>query len=177
MQPKRYHPVLVALHWLLAILVIGALGFGAVALKQVPNSAPEKLNLLRGHMVMGGVIFALMLLRLATRFATEHPPAASTGNALLDRLAPWFHWSLYALVFAMLGSGVGISSMANLPDVVFGGVGTLPANFDALPQRAAHGVLAKLLLLLIGLHAAAALYHQFFRHDRLFSRMAFGRRR
>jgi cytochrome b561 len=61
--------------------------------------------------------------------------------------------------------------------VVFGGVGSLPVNFDAIPPRVAHGVLAKLLLLLIGLHAAAALYHQFVRRDGLFSRMAFGRRR
>lgn len=177
MQPTRYHPVLVALHWLLAILLIGALGFGALILKQVPNSAPEKLNLLRGHMLMGGLISVLMVLRLVTRFATEHPATASTGNALMDRLAPWVHWGLYALVFAILGSGVGISAVANLPDVVFGGVGSLPANFNAIPQRVAHGVLAKLLLLAIGLHAGAALYHQFVRRDGLFSRMAFGRRR
>jgi cytochrome b561 len=162
---------------LLAILIVGALGFGAIVLQQVPNSAPEKLNLLRGHMLMGGLIFVLMLLRLVTRISTEHPPAASTGNALLDRLAPWFHWSLYALVFAMLASGVGASALAHLPQVVFGGVGSLPVNFDAIPPRVAHGVLAKLLLLLIGLHAAAALYHQFVRRDGLFSRMAFGRRR
>lgn len=177
MQSVRYHPALVVLHWLLAVLLIGALVFGAVVLKQVPNSDPEKLNLLRGHMLMGGLIFVLMLLRLVTRWVTEHPPAASTGNALLDRLAPWVHWALYALVFGILLSGVGISALAHLPDVVFGGVGSLPANFDSLAPRKAHGVLAKLLLLLISLHAVAALYHQFFRRDGLLSRMAFGQRR
>lgn len=177
MQSSRYHPLLVGLHWLLAILLLGALVFGALVLKQVPNNAPEKLNLLRGHMLMGGLIFVLMLLRLVTRLVTEHPPAASTGNALLDRLAPWVHWGLYGLVFALLASGVGIAALARLPEVIFGGVGSLPLNFDALPPRAAHGVLAKLLLLLIVLHAAAALHHQFFRRDGLLARMSFGARR
>lgn len=177
MQPTRFHPVLVALHWLLAVLILGALAFGAVALKTVPNSAPEKLDLLRGHMAMGGLIFGLMLLRLVTRLVNDHLPAARTGNLLLDRLAPWVHWALYALVFGLLLSGVGISALAHLPDVVFGGVGTLPVNFDNLAPRQAHGLLAKLLLLLIGLHVVAALYHQFVKRDGLLSRMAFGRRR
>lgn len=177
MQPSRYHPLLVALHWLLAFLILGSLGFGALALKAVPNTAPEKLNLLRGHMLMGGLIGVLMVLRLVTRLVTDHPPAASTGNALLDRLAPWVHRGLYALVFGILLSGVGISAFAHLPAVVFGGVGNLPANFDALAPRQAHGALAEILLLAIALHIAAALYHQFVRRDGLFARMGFGARR
>lgn len=176
MQSARYHPMLVALHWLLAILLLGALAFGSIALDGVPNSAPAKLNLLRGHMLMGGLIFVLMVLRLATRLVTDHPPAASTGNALLDRLAPWVHWGLYALVFAVLASGAGIAALAHLPAVVFGGVGSLPPNFDDLPPRAAHGLLALLLLALTVLHAAAALYHQFMRRDGLLTRMSLGPR-
>jgi cytochrome b561 len=177
MQSARYHPVLVGLHWLLALLLLGALCFGAFVLGSVPNSAPEKLNLLRGHMLMGGLIFVLMVLRLVTRLVTRHPPAASTGNALLDRLAPWVHWGLYALVFAVLASGIGIAVLAHLPQVVFGGVGSLPDSFSNLPPRAAHGLLAMLLLLVVVLHAAAALYHQFMRRDGLLSRMTFGARR
>jgi cytochrome b561 len=53
----------------------------------------------------------------------------------------------------------------------------LPANFDALAPRQAHGALAEILLLAIALHIAAALYHQFVRRDGLFARMGFGARR
>ena len=56
------------------------------------------------------------------------------------------------------------------------GVGSLPVNFDALPPRAVHGIVAKLLMLAIGLHIAAALYHQLIRRDGLLSRMGFGKR-
>ena len=62
------------------------------------------------------------------------------------------------------------------PGIVFGGVGNRPVNVDALPPRAVHGIVAKLLMLAIGLHIAAALCHQFVRRDGLLSRMGFGPR-
>jgi cytochrome b561 len=177
MQAKRYHPVLAALHWLLAFLLIGLLMGGTWSLKTVSNASPEKLNLLRMHMLMGGSILVLMLLRLVTRLTTEHPPATSTGSALLDLLAPWVHWVLYGLVFVMAGSGIGMAVRAGLPDIVFSGVGQLPADFSAYPQRSVHGIVAKLLFLTIALHAVAALYHHLIKRDGLLSRMWFGRRR
>ena len=174
--PGRYHPALVALHWLLALLLIVALTMGTLALKTVPNSSPDKLSALQGHMIAGGLILVLTIARLLVRLKSAHPAPASTGNATLDRLAPLTHWALYGLVLLMAGSGVAMSVLAGLPQIVFGGVGSLPANFDALPPRAVHGIVAKLLTLAIGLHIAAALYHQFVRRDGLLSRMGFGPR-
>jgi cytochrome b561 len=177
MRAKRYHPVLAAMHWLLALLLIAMLAVGTLSLKVVPNAEPEKLNLLRMHMLIGGGILVLMVLRLVARLTTEHPPAAPTGNAMLDMLAPWVHWVLYILVFVMAGSGIGMAALAGLPDIVFSGVGHLPTDFSAYPQRAIHGIVAKLLMLTIALHATAALYHQFVKRDGLLSRMWFGSRR
>ena len=176
MQPKRYHPALVTLHWLLALMLIVALAMGTFALKTVPNSSPDKIGALQGHMIAGGLILLLTLVRLVMRLKTTHPAPATTGNALLDRLAPVTHWGLYLLVFLMAGSGIAMSVLAGLPGIVFGGVGSLPVNFDALPPRAVHGIVAKLLMLAIGLHIAAALFHQFVRRDGLLTRMGFGRR-
>lgn len=174
--PRRYHGALVALHWLLALLLVVALAAGTFALKTVPNSSPDKLDALRGHMAAGGLILLLTLLRLVVRLKTAHPAQASTGNAWLDRLAPLVHWALYLLVFVMAGSGIAMSVLAGLPQIVFGGVGALPADFNALPPRAVHGVVAKLLMLTIALHVAAALYHQFVKRDALIARMGFGPR-
>jgi cytochrome b561 len=176
MLPIRYHPVLTALHWLLAFLLIALLAAGTFSLKTVPNASPEKLNLLRIHMAMGASILVLMLLRLVARLTTEHPAAATTGNRMLDALAPWVHWILYGLVFVMAGSGIGMAALSGLPDIVFSGQGTLPVNFDAFPQRTVHGIVAKLLMLTIALHAGAALYHHFVRRDGLLSRMGWGSR-
>jgi cytochrome b561 len=125
-------------------------------------------------MIAGGLILLLTLVRLVVRVKTHHPAPATTGNAFLDRLAPGVHWVLYAMVLVMAGSGIAMSVLAGLPQIVFNGVGTLPANFDALPPRAVHGIMAKLLMLGIAAHVAAALYHQFVRRDGLLSRMGFG---
>ena len=175
-QPTRYHGVLVFLHWLLALLLIVALVMGTFALKTVPNSSPDKIGALQGHMIAGGLILLLTLVRLVVRIKTAHPAPATAGNALLDRLAPLAHWALYGLVLAMAGSGIATSVLAGLPQIVFGGVGTLPVDFNSLPPRAVHGIVAKLLMLTIALHIAAALYHQFVRRDGLLARMGFGPR-
>jgi cytochrome b561 len=83
----RYHPVLVALHWLLAVAIVLALAMGTFSLKEIPNSAPEKLFALRGHMIAGMAILALMLVRLGVRLWLPRPAPATTGNQLLDHLA------------------------------------------------------------------------------------------
>ena len=82
------------------------------------------------------------------------------------------HW----LVLLMAASGIAMSVLAGLPGIVFGGVGSLPVNFDALPPRMVHGLVAKALFLAIVLHIAAALYDQLIKRDGLLSRMGFGPR-
>ena len=178
-KPKtanRYHTALVVLHWLLAMLLLFALGMGSFVLSTTPNNAPEKIAALQGHMIGGGLILLLTLVRLGVRLNTVHPPAATTGHPLLDRLAPLTHWVLYFLVLLMAGSGVAMSVMAGLPAIVFGGVGSLSVYFNSLPPRAVHGVVANLLMLVIAMHVAAALYHQFVRRDSLMARMGWGPR-
>jgi cytochrome b561 len=177
MSVNRYHGVLVALHWLLGLMILVGLFMGTFALEPVPNSDPAKVDGLRGHMINGMLIGGLMILRLIVRVRTSHPPAAPTGMAWADTIAPWTHWALYALVFVMVASGFAMSLMAGLPGIVFGGNGQpLPETFDVFWPRAIHGIAAKLLIALVVLHVAAALYHQFVKGDGLFRRMWFGRR-
>lgn len=179
MKPLRYHPVLVSLHWLLAIMIFFSLGMGMFVLTTIPNAAPDKLFALQGHMIAiaGVVILLLMLIRIAARLLTNTPDPASTGNALLDRLAVVTHGTLYLLVLLMAVSGIATAVQAGLPAIVLGGSGApLPDSFSIYPPRIAHGIVAKLLLALVLLHVLAALYHQLVRRDRLLSRMWFGKR-
>ncbi len=176
-MPTRYHPALVVLHWLLALMIIVALIMGSQSLAATPNSDPAKLDGLRAHMTVGIAILVLMLVRLVIRLRTAHPPEADIGNAALNAAARLAHSAFYVLVFAMCASGIAISVMAGLPAIVFGGSGApLPADFSAFAPRAVHGAIATLLGLLILGHIAAVLYHQFVRKDGLLSRMGFGRR-
>lgn len=176
-KPSRYHPALVGLHWLLAALLMLALTMGTFVLKDMPNTSPDKIGLLRGHMILGLVIGALMLVRLAVRIRTRRPPVASTGNPLLDQLGKSAHAGLYLLVFAMAASGLATAVQAGLPEIVFGGsAGALPQSFAAYTPRVVHGWIAKALMALVGLHLVGVVFHQFRLKDRLLSRMWFGER-
>lgn len=173
----RYHPLLVALHWLIALLIIVALVFGSLRLSEMSNDDPGKLFALRAHMSIGIAVLFLMLVRLAIRIFSEKPPHARTGSSLVDKLGVVTHWLFYLLVIAMAGSGLATAIMADLPSIVFGGSGgPLPEDFSIYPPRIAHGIIAKLIGLLLLLHVAAALYHQFVLKDALFSRMWLGNR-
>lgn len=168
----RYHPTLVILHWLLAAMIIIGLIMGGFVLSETPNSDPGKIFALRMHMGMGILIGILMLVRLVYRIRKPRPPEADIGNDLLNKMAGWAHWALYLFVFLMVGSGIGISVLAGLPPIVFGGSGDpLPADFWDFPPRIAHGYIATALGLLIAGHVLASLYHHFVRKDGLLNRM------
>ncbi len=176
-QVSRYHPLLVALHWLLAVLIIAALAVGFFGLAPMPNADPRKIAVLRLHMAGGMLILALTAVRFIVRLRTTHPPAAMTGHSIPDRMAPIAHYGFYVLVVLMVATGYATGILAGLPAIVFGGSGDpLPATFAAYPTLTAHGYVAALLAGLIVLHVLAAVYHQVVKGDSLFRRMSFGRR-
>jgi cytochrome b561 len=173
----RYHPLLVTLHWLLAVLILAALTIGFFVLANMPNSNPHKIRILLVHMSVGMLILALMIVRFAVRMWTSRPAAATTGYPALDRLAPVTHYGFYVLVLLMVATGYSTAILAGLNRIVFQGSGEpLPATFDTFPTFVAHGYIAGTLAAFVGLHVLAALYHQFVRKDGLFRRMFYGRR-
>jgi len=176
MQVSRYHPALVVLHWGLALLITAALALGALGLAKIPNTSPMKLEALRSHMTGGIIILALMLARLAVRMRSAHPPPARVGHRLLDRLAWASHRLFYVTVIAMAGSGIIMALQTGLFDTVFAGRGQIPADFWIFPIRSVHYVLSRLLMALILLHVAAALYHAVILRDGLLKRIFVGRR-
>jgi cytochrome b561 len=175
MRVSRYQPVLVALHWLMALLLPIALLGGALVLVKIPNTDPMKIVALRQHFAGGILLLVLMLIRLVVRLSTAHPAPASTGGSTLDRIAWLSHRLLYVLVVAQACSGLTMALQAGLPDVLFGGHGALPADFWIFPVRSVHYVISRLLMALIALHVTAALYHTFILRDGLLRRMWFGK--
>ena len=174
-KPKRYHPFLIALHWLIATLIIFMLLVGLLSLKSMPNN-PAKLMPLGFHMATGILILVLMLVRIVVRVATKKPEEATSGNRFLDFIGRLTHYALYLFAILMAISGIGISVQAGLVPIVFGASGApLPEDFFVYPVRYGHGYTAIILIVLILMHVGAALYHQFFRKDRLLSRMGIGK--
>lgn len=174
---SRYHPLLVAPHWLLALLIIAMLCAGFFLLAPMSNVDPQKIGILLVHMSLGMLILGLTVIRFMVRVLTAKPADAATGYVALDRTAHLVHYGFYLLVVLMAGSGLATAILAGLNRSVFQKTGeALPATFDAYPTFTAHSVLALLLAGLIVLHVAAALYHQFAKQDHLLRRMGFGRR-
>lgn len=174
---SRYHPLLVMLHWLLAVLIVALLGVGFFMAVAMPNCDPRKIGILLIHMSAGMFVFALMAVRFIVRLSTARPADASTDHPALDRIAPAVHYGFYILVFSMAGTGLATAILAGLNRSVFQGSGEpLPPSFAVYPTFVAHFYLAWLLLGCLVLHVLAALYHQFFLKDGLFRRMWFGRR-
>lgn len=176
--PLRYHPLLVFLHWLLAVLIIGALAVGWLVLARTLNTDPAKVGILRLHMAGGMLIMALTVLRAVTLLATVRPPPASTGRRSLDLVGQVTHAGFYLVILLMVATGFATGVAAGLPDIVFAGSGDpLPPDLRIFPTWRAHFWLGVLLTVLIALHILAAFYYQFIRGDRLLSRLWFGRQR
>ncbi|MCV0425528.1 MAG: cytochrome b/b6 domain-containing protein [Roseibium sp.] len=151
----RYHPLLVALHWLSAAMIILTLVSGGIA--------P-----LGFHLASGGLILMVFLLRVATKLKARVPPLEGP-QAQIARVV---HLSLYLLVFGVITSGIGLVIDANLLQVIQGNA-TLPADFSESAAYATHSLFTDLLLAAIAAHVIAAGWHQFVRRDRIFSRMWF----
>jgi cytochrome b561 len=174
---SRYHPVLAALHWVLAALLLGMLLSGFFGLSATENTNPAKLAVLRWHMQGGMLVLALMVLRFVFRAFTAHPPRAQTGRAVVDRSVSIVHVGFYVIVVLAVASGFATGILAGLPAIVFGGSGDpLPNDFSAYPTAALHTAVAALLAALIAVHLVALVYHRFVRGDRILGRMLFGRR-
>ena len=76
-----------------------------------------------------------------------------------------------------MASGIGTALFTGLIETVFQGSGaSLLDNFDDVPPLDAHEFGAAILFLWVIGHVIAALHHQYWLQDGLFSRMWFGKR-
>ncbi len=153
----RYHPLLVSLHWIIALMAAASLVGGLLVLQATPNSDPMKPIYLRGHMAGGLVLGVLMVLRLLTRLRTARPQAAGTPR--LHRASQVAHWALYLVMFAMVFTGIGMAALGGLWPILSGGAVVLPETFALLPPHAGHELFARVLIGLIAVHLLAALWH------------------
>lgn len=173
---ERYSGPAIALHWLLALALLGSFAVG-VSMTEMPIS-PQRLKLYNWHKWAGICILALSAVRLLWRL-THRPPADVAMPAWQRRAAHATHLALYLLFFAVPLAGWAYSSAAGFPIVVFG-VLPLP-DFVAPSKELAeaikplHKILAFTLAALVLVHVGAALKHHFVDRDGLLDRMRPGR--
>ena len=172
----RYDQIAIALHWLLALLLIGSFSFGTYMV-DLPLS-PSRLKLYNYHKWAGVTILTLSMLRLLWRL-THKPPPDVPMPAWQQRLAHLTHGLMYVLFFAIPLVGWAYSSAAGFPIVAFGVLPLpdfVPVNRElAASIKPFHGWLAWTLATIVLAHVAAALKHQFVDRDGLLQRMRPGR--
>lgn len=171
--PKRYHPVHVTLHWLVALLVFVLLFGGLFVFPRVPNA--EEAPLLGFHKMAGIFLGLFMIIRLVTRYVFKRPAPADAGHPVLNWIGKIVHFLLYVGVFAMMFTGDSLDEAYGLEGILKGNGETIPENLFIYPERILHGNLSYVMIALVVLHTGAALYHQFVRKDNLIGRMWFGK--
>jgi cytochrome b561 len=169
----RYTPAAIALHWIVAALILVNLALGLYTV-DLPLS-PQKLRYFSFHKWIGVTVFTLAAARLLWRLGHE-PPAMPAAMAPWERrVAMSTHALLYALFFAAPLTGWLFSSASGFQTVY---LGLLPIPdllskdkplADAL--RLAHKSINYTMAAVIVLHAAAALKHHFVDRDDVLRRM------
>jgi cytochrome b561 len=167
----------IALHWTIALLIVGLIGLGYVMTR--PNIDPElQFSLYQWHKSFGMTALALALVRLVWWLASIHPVPVASMTLLERRGSAMAHGLLLALTIVVPFAGWAVASTSTLgiPTLLFNRVLVphLPMDRSAGAESfwtEAHALLAYGLAGLVVLHAAAALYHHFRRHDEVLTRM------
>jgi cytochrome b561 len=187
MPTVRYSHGAIILHWVIALLITVNICLAWAW----PLVADESVRpLINNHKSIGVTVLALVIMRLIWRM-THRPPA------LPDHHQPWekraahgAHIALYIIMFALPLTGWIMDSAwekaSEVPMYWFGSfewprIGLIMSLDPATKKQihdgfgAAHGLSGNILYLLVALHVAGALKHQFIDKDRELARMGIGR--
>jgi cytochrome b561 len=112
-SPKRYHPVLVSLHWLVVVLVLLNLYIGIFIFRDRILGFQAIDRYLPIHMAAGIAILALVVVRFFVRIGAQRPEDARSGSALLDVVAKIVHYGLYVMLIATTVIGLTFALQSN----------------------------------------------------------------
>jgi cytochrome b561 len=175
---RRYDGVSMTLHWLIALLVAVQFCTKAMSPGSFPGATEDALD--AWHLAIGPTILLLMVVRLGWRLTHAVPPTPADLSAALRLVSRVTHWAFYGLLILIPVLGwVSASAFRARPTLL--GLVPLPMIAPASESLAegvggVHGILAWVVLALIGLHICGALYHLLAKDDGVAARMLpFGR--
>ncbi len=160
-------------HWLIALLII-TLWIAGSLMGDMENS-PFKFTVFGLHKATGIVVLILAVLAFTWR-ATNPKPTLPVGLPAWQKTsATVLKYALYACMIAMPLSGWAYSSAAGYPVNMYGlfEMPMLIAKDDSMKHfyKETHEVIGNIILVLVGLHFAAALKHHFINKDGILRRM------
>lgn len=169
---NRYGSVSIGMHWLMLLLMIAV--YACINLREIyPRGSDLREALKTWHFMLGLSVFVLVFARLALR-AGPKPGITPAIPAWQRRASAFMHAGLYLFMIVMPLLG-WLALSAKGQAIPFFGL-HLPALTSADKAMAEwaeeiHETIGTIGYYLIGLHAAAALFHHYFMRDNTLLRM------
>jgi cytochrome b561 len=159
-------------HWVMTVAIIGmyVLGLWMVDLNYYSpyyRSAPDL------HRSVGMLLLAALVVRFVWRLFNDKPSDEELSR--FERFTSQIvHWGFYLLLLALMVSGYLMSTADGRPIEVFDWFSVPALVHDKGMEKTAgevHELLADITMILVLLHAAAALKHHFLDRSRVLTRM------
>lgn len=182
---NRYTAVAIALHWAIALLIIGLIAVGWIMDELPGGPGSPKTAIIQLHKSFGITVLLLTVARIAWRLMNPPPPEPAMPAAQ-KFLASAVHILLYVIMLVMPLSGWIMASAEigqhetrffGTVEMYIPGIPGLPdATREAVAEtsESIHHLLPWIIIALLGLHVAGAVKHHFIDKDGLMARMAPG---
>ena len=180
MKSDEYTATAKTLHWLIALLIFVLFPLGWI---MDDLTGVQKFQAYNMHKSLGLTVLALMILRLVWRFFNAVPELPAGVPARQKMAAHALQHAFYAVVFLITLAGWALISTSDKPSMLFNQQLPIPklpwlSDLAGADRKFYHGVfeevhgaLGWVLLGLLVLHAAAALYHGFVLKDGILASM------
>lgn len=177
MRSARFPIPLILLHWLMLALI--AIAYATMELRgYFPRGSGAREAMKAWHYAIGLTVFGLVWLRLVFRLALGAPEAEALAPRWARLAGAAVHGVLYLLMIALpLVGWLLLGAEGNAVALLGIELPSLVGQDEALADRLGevHELLGKAGYALIGLHAAAAVFHHYVLRDRAMARMLPGR--
>ena len=164
---ERYGALSIGLHWLMLLLIAAA--YACIELRELyPKGSDPREALKTWHYMLGLSVFFLAWLRLAVHLTGPAPQVHPELPLWQELSAKAMHFALYVLMIGAPVAGWLILGAEGQP-IPFFGLELPPLTGESKPLAETveeiHELAGTVGYFLIGLHAAAALFHHYFLRD------------
>jgi cytochrome b561 len=174
----RYNNLAIALHWVVAVLVLVMIGLG-VYMTDIPRGTPERSEFYNLHKSIGLTTGIIVLFRLWWRRKNPPPPLPSSMSSWQVTASNISHRLLYACLIIMPVVGFSASQFTKWGVTYFEMFKIPPL---AYPDKEIYAFLqgvhentAYVLMAVLVIHILAALQHLVVKKDGIFQRMLPGK--
>lgn len=168
--PRSYSRLSISMHWVTLALLVAV--YAVILLRhEFPRGSEVREALKAWHFSLGLTVLGLVALRVIARLLTPRSPRR---RGFGDQFAGAMHLALYGFMIVMPLLGWTILSAEGDPVQLFGlSMPPLAGQDKGLAERAEamHETLGVIGYGLVGLHAAAALFHHYLLRDGTLRRM------